>query len=129
MDGKVVNIILWVLIGLFSIGILVLGFLMFRPRPQPLVMAYQKGRGQLAAPVAEEGGSKLEDFGLRLSQFMSPDESSKSKPKSNGNAAPAGSPTVLVGGGDLKLLSKPKSIGGRKPGGKPKPKMKAKRRK
>lgn len=131
MDGKFINIVLGVLIGLFSIGILTLGFLMFRPKTAPMLPPPPKQRGGSAAADKEP---QLEDFGLRLSQFMSPDSS-----KSAATPQQAG-PPVMVGGGDLKVLSKPKGSKTRalkpKPKGKPnggilklKSKMKQKQRK
>jgi hypothetical protein len=124
MDSKQKNTILWVLIALFSLGILGLGYAISQKKSSPVGLI----QPFLPAAAAPKGDELPE---LRLSAFMSPDVASKTKAKSAPAAAPQngdGEPPVLVGGGDLKLFSKPKSRRD-KPKPRPKPKMKLKRRK
>ena len=114
METNTQNILLWVLIAFFSIGILALGY------------AISRKKSHVGLPVIQA------DPELRLSAFMSPDVTTPSKTKTA--SAPAGEPRgelpVLVGGGDLKQLSKPKSRRIQAPkGGKARPKMKMKHRK
>jgi hypothetical protein len=119
METKTQNILLWVLIVFFSIGILALGY----------AISQKKSRAGLPMNQAEALPPELPE--LRLSAFMSPDVNTPTKTKTA--SAPAGEPRgempALVGGGDLKQLSKPKSRRIQAPKGKARPKMKMKRRK